>query len=465
MSDEKNPNRTVFRPSPLQKMKEGQPPPEPAAAPPSGFGAPQPQAPYAPAPQAPVGPPPVAAERLADDDIPQPDARPDRRNPLLADAGPILALAASVRTGRAQIRLPDLHRQASGLIAAFDAAQAGRYDDETRRRARYALCATFDDIAQNLPGQGQDASEWARRSLVVQSFQENIGGERFWQLLDDMLTKPGPNADLIELFHACLAAGFEGRFRVEPDGKRRLHEIMAKACAALVHVRNANSGELSPRWKGHPTPVGKIGFWTPIALVGAAVLALLLIVYVALRLMLAQSGQPTMQALRAVNPEQPSRLSRAAPAPAVPSGAQQDRIRAFLAPEIAQRLVVVESDATSVRVRTTVGQLFQSGSDQLEPGRRALFERIAAAVETEKGSVKIEGHADSDRVSTVTFPDNFALSKARALVVEQIVRAQLSDGSRVASEGYGDSQPIASNATAEGKALNRRVEIVIPRNG
>ena len=456
MTDENNPNRTVFRPSPLQKLREeqGAAPPPPAAAP---VGAPPPLADSTPR---------VAAPRLPDDDIPRPSTPADRRNVMLAEAGLFLALIASLRAGRAQAPLPQLHGRVAGLIAGFDqATAAANYSEEDRRRARYALCATVDDIAQNLPGQAQDGAEWARRSMVVQFFNENIGGDRFWQLLDDMLTKPAQYADLIELYHACLAAGFEGRFRVQPDGKRRLHDIMTRAYAALEHARAMSAVEISPRWKGHPTAVGRLGFWTPLALAAAGAAALLLLAYILFRVILMQAGQPSLQALRAVNPSQPLRLSRAAPAPpAAPSGAQVQRLQTFLAPEIAQRLVTVVNGAADVRVRTTVGQLFKSGSDQLEPGRAALFERIGAAVETEKGPVRIEGHADSDKVATVTFPDNFALSKARATVVAGIVKGKLSNGARVTAEGYGDSQPIASNATADGKSLNRRVEIVVQRS-
>ena len=110
-----------------------------------------------------------------------------------------------------------------------------------------------------------------------------------------------------------------------------------------------------------------------------------------------------------------------------------------------------------------MGQLFKSGSDALEPERAQLFQRIGAAIQTEKGSVKVEGHADSDRLASLAFPDNFALSKARAETVAKILISNLSDPGRVTSEGLGDSQPIGSNATPQGKALNRRVEIVIPR--
>ena len=131
--------------------------------------------------------------------------------------------------------------------------------------------------------------------------------------------------------------------------------------------------------------------------------------------------------------------------------------------EIRERLVAVEEDASTVRVRTTVGQLFESGSEQLESGREALFRRIGRAVEEEPGAVTIEGHADNDQISNLTFPDNTALSRARAQTVADIIGDELTNPGRIRVEGYGDSRPIASNDTAEGKSQNRRVEIIVPR--
>jgi type VI secretion system protein ImpK len=148
---------------------------------------------------------------------------------------------------------------------------------------------------------------------------------------------------------------------------------------------------------------------------------------------------------------------------AVKESAQASRLKQFLEPEIREGLVTVEEDAQTVRVRTTVGQLFESGSDALEEGRAALFERIGRAIEDEKGSVLIEGHADTDRVSNLQFPDNMALSQARAERVGGIIRGTLSDPARVSTKGMGESVPIASNDTAEGKSQNRRVEIIVPR--
>jgi type IV/VI secretion system ImpK/VasF family protein len=456
--EEKNPNKTVFRPSPLQNLRRsGAPSPSPSPSFTPGEPASFASSSFAPPPS-----PRRAISR--DEDIPLPPPAARARNPMMMAAAPVLSLIVGVRSGRVHLSLPDLHQKASAAVATFDQALlAAGYDAETRQRSRYAVCATVDDIAQNLPGQAADGAEWARRSLVVQVFNENIGGDRFWRLLDDMLARPAEFANLIELYHACLAAGFEGRYRVAPDGKRRLHEIMASVYAALDHVRALSQTELSPHWRGQPTPAARVSFWATLVLAGSIALAALLALFILLRVVLIQTGQPSLNALKAVNPDQPLRMSRVAPAPPVPTSTQLQRIQGFLAPEIAQHLVAVEQDSRSIRVRTTVGQLFKSGSDKLEPGREALFARIGAAIEAERGAVRVEGHADTDHLVSVTFPDNFALSKARADAAAQILRGKITDATRISTEGFGDSQPIASNSTANGKALNRRVEIVIPR--
>lgn len=446
------PNRTVFRPSPLSGLSQGQ-----------GAAAPQ---------SAPPGASPLAAAAAqpsalpVNDDVPAAPAGVAPRNLMVMAASPLLALMGSVRAGRARINLPQLHGRVADMIGAFEAQIRATYSDEEVRRAKYALAATADDVALNLPGQETDAAEWARRSMVVRFFNENIGGDRFWRLLDEMIASPAQYRDLLELYHACLAAGFEGRYRVIENGRREHQGVMQRAYQALEHPRKLSNTELSPRWRGEPTPMGRLSFWTPLVLAAAAAGVLLLLVYIVLRVVLAQTGAPTLAALKAIDPDQPLRLSRVAPPPPTPPPSQQaGRLKTFLAPEIAQHLIVVVEDPSTVRVRTTVGQLFKPGSDQLDAGRAALFDRIGQAVETEPGPVRVEGYTDSDRISTVAFPDNTALSQARANTVAAIVKSKLSNQGRVSAQGYGDGAPIASNATAAGKSQNRRVEVVLQRGG
>jgi type VI secretion system protein ImpK len=168
----------------------------------------------------------------------------------MAQAAPLLALLASIRSGRAGVALPDLHRRAAADIDAFRETFRLTLSDDHLRRAVYALAATADDIALNLPLPEAETAQWAQRSLVSRAFQEAIGGDRFWRLLDEMIAKPAEFQDLLELYHACMAAGFEGRYRVIEDGRHAHQQLMQSVYQALEVGRGLSQMELVPHWRG-----------------------------------------------------------------------------------------------------------------------------------------------------------------------------------------------------------------------
>lgn len=391
------------------------------------------------------------------DTIPLPPQARDDRNPLMAHAAPVLAMAAALQSGRWQVPMQEFHRRAKQAIGQFEAAIQPIYGEGVRQRAKYAVCATIDDVAQNLPGVGGGGAQWAQRNMVVTFFRENIGGDRFWDFVQEMLHDPQKNRDLIELFHACLAAGFEGRTRAQPDGFSRKQKVMASLVGALEHVRSLSQHEIVRHWQGEKAPRKPNNFWGLIGLVASIAAAICFAVFLVFTLILMFSGQDPQERVAALLPDEPVTLNRNVATLEAPPGGAEQRLRQFLADEIRQGLVVVEGN----RVRTTVGTLFEPASDELVSGRRAIFEKIGRAIEKERGSVKVEGHADSDAIATIQYPDNIALSQARANTVADIFRGQISDPGRVSATGLGDTVPVASNDTAEGKAQNRRVEIVL----
>jgi type VI secretion system protein ImpK len=106
--------------------------------------------------------------------------------------------------------------------------------------------------------------------------------------------------------------------------------------------------------------------------------------------------------------------------------------------------------------------MFASGSDKLEPEFVPLMERIGKALQDQPGVAVITGHTDSVPIKkSLRFPSNYHLSVARAESVKNIVAAELSDSSRVTSEGRGENEPIADNSTTEGKRKNRRIELIV----
>ncbi len=93
-----------------------------------------------------------------------------------------------------------------------------------------------------------------------------------------------------------------------------------------------------------------------------------------------------------------------------------------------------------------------------------IVEKIAQILSPYDNPIQVEGFTDNLLIQTASYPTNWELSAARAA---SIVRMLAMDGvapERLAAVGYGEFQPIASNETAEGRARNRRVVLIISRN-
>lgn len=103
--------------------------------------------------------------------------------------------------------------------------------------------------------------------------------------------------------------------------------------------------------------------------------------------------------------------------------------------------------------------LFESGKAELLPGAQDQLARVAAYLKNSPRPVVIEGYTDSRGSAS----KNQALSMRRAQTVSDYLTSQGVPADRIRSVGRGASAPIASNATADGRAQNRRVEIVLER--
>jgi type VI secretion system protein ImpK len=158
------------------------------------------------------------------------------------------------------------------------------------------------------------------------------------------------------------------------------------------------------------------------------------------------------------------------PAPPVPAAAAAaqpsgigNRFRQFLEPEIRAGLVQVFEDAQTVTVRLTNRNMFGSGEATLGASYTPLLGRIGEALQDEAGAVLVNGYTDNQKIRTPRFPSNFELSQARADAVAGVLRSKLSDPKRVEPKGRGEADPIASNATPDGRQQNRRTEIILVR--
>jgi outer membrane protein OmpA-like peptidoglycan-associated protein len=123
--------------------------------------------------------------------------------------------------------------------------------------------------------------------------------------------------------------------------------------------------------------------------------------------------------------------------------------------------VVGEGEEAKVNLTFESGFLFDVNKAELKPDTIANLNKLAEILQKYPDTnIIIEGHTDS----TGKDDYNMALSEKRAKAVQDYLVQQKVDKSRMSAKWYGESKPIASNDTEEGKSQNRRVEISIAAN-
>ncbi len=132
--------------------------------------------------------------------------------------------------------------------------------------------------------------------------------------------------------------------------------------------------------------------------------------------------------------------------------------------ELADKDVQISRLKDQLKVTVASEILFPSGSAELSPEGVDVLRKVANAANKAQDEVRVEGHTDTDAIAPVLaqyYPSNWELSTARAAVAVRTLEATgMVPAARLSAVGYGDSRPVAPNDPAEGKAKNRRVEIV-----
>lgn len=138
-----------------------------------------------------------------------------------------------------------------------------------------------------------------------------------------------------------------------------------------------------------------------------------------------------------------------------------DMLRELLIEEIGAGQIDVENDARTITIRVREKGSFGSGQSGLDVSFLGVLDKISEALTQIEGRIFVEGHTDNIPINTPRYPSNWALSASRAVeVAQRMMRAGLAPD-RFAVSGYADSRPQASNDSWEGRAANRRVEIIV----
>ena len=140
----------------------------------------------------------------------------------------------------------------------------------------------------------------------------------------------------------------------------------------------------------------------------------------------------------------------------------QSELEQALKPEISQHTVALHRETEGLVISLREFGFFDSGSATLKPSALPALDRIASILAIRTCRLRIEGHTDDVPIHTAQLTSNWELSTARAteLIRLLILRYRFSP-ERLSAAGYAQYHPIASNRTAEGRAQNRRVDVVI----
>ena len=140
-----------------------------------------------------------------------------------------------------------------------------------------------------------------------------------------------------------------------------------------------------------------------------------------------------------------------------------DMLRKLLRAEIEAGQIDVESEERTILIRIREKGSFTSGSAFLNNDFVKVIDKIGSAIGQIEGRVFVEGHTDSIPINSFAYPSNWDLAVSRAAsVTRRLVRPETGiNPRRVTASGFAATRPQAVNTTAEGRARNRRVEIII----
>ncbi|MGQ4880138.1 OmpA family protein [Billgrantia sp. LNSP4103-1] len=123
--------------------------------------------------------------------------------------------------------------------------------------------------------------------------------------------------------------------------------------------------------------------------------------------------------------------------------------------------VEVSRVAEGIKLRVEDRLLFPTAAAELTEDGEVLIQRLMEVIQRHDGDVAVEGHTDSRSIQTEEFPSNWVLSSARAIAIVHALERAGVDSQRLRAVGLADTRPLASNDTGEGRAQNRRVEVII----
>ncbi|ESX27149.1 type IVB secretion system protein IcmH/DotU [Mesorhizobium sp. LSJC264A00] len=357
------------------------------------------------------------------------------------------------------------------LVRCRDATMAQGSSLERADQAAWLVAALLDDLALNTPWGG--ASAWPRQPLVVMLRGDVDAGAQFFARLEELERHPNRDREMLELQYHCMALGFRGKYRVPGrSGDRSLNAVRV-AAARFLRDSDGEGAPLSPNWKGVIASDEPQRFIVPIWVMVAAAAVIATAIHIGLSMSLSSQAVELSALVRALPPPTRTDVTRAspkvdAPPPVAVDFALLPEFQAAAPDELKRALSGTESVSLArLVIQASNPELFQSSRAQLTDGFDPLIASVARVIlENQEliGDITVVGHTDGVPLQkTNPLSTNQRLSEARAAEIADILIQNGVPKERVRSEGRAATDPVADDGTREGRALNRRVEVLVEK--
>lgn len=359
------------------------------------------------------------------------------------------------------------------LIQSRDATVAAGSPLARADQAAWLVAALLDDLALNTPWGG--ASAWPRQPLVVMLHGDVDAGAQFFTRLEELERHPNRDRELLELQYYCMALGFRGKYRVPGRAGDRSINAVRVAAARFLRDPDAEGAPLSPNWKGVTALDEPSRFAVPIWVMAAGAAVLTTIVYVTLSTLLSSRATELSALVRSMPPATQSEVLR--PPPERPAAAPPPvKVEFRLLPEFqaaapAELRGALKGHETvslaTLLIQASNPEVFQSSRAELTDSFQPLIAAIAKVITDNKdliGNITVVGHTDGIPLQRSNpLSNNQRLSEARAQTIADLLVQYGVPRERIRSEGRAATEPIADDSTRDGRALNRRVEVLVEK--